>query len=79
MSTEPLEHSGGTVVRSEDFGRVWYVNGRRAAAGCSEGVWDLFHAKTAPTRENYTESVTWYRPLISVDGDFEVSAVVFDT
>ena len=78
-SVDRLEYSKGTVVRSEDFGRVWYVNGSHVA-GISEEQWNEFDARQGSRRcSGYPSSHAWYIPFISVKGDFEISAVVFDT
>jgi hypothetical protein len=57
-----LEHSKGTVVRAEDFGNGWYVNGKKVA----------FSAKVSGERRSKTI------PLIFVRGEIEITSIEFD-
>lgn len=67
-----LEPSKGTVVRSEDFGRVWYVNGNLVAP-FSRKKWD---GMEKPLQSRYSEKHQLC-PYISVSGQIEITSVEF--
>ncbi|VEU42710.1 unnamed protein product [Pseudo-nitzschia multistriata] len=63
-----IEHPEGTVVRSENFGRTWYVNGELLTVNASndqvEKIW-----------RRYWSNLESLRPLISIEGEVEVTSV----
>ena len=61
-----LEHPKGTVVRSEDFGRIWYLDGEVVAPFSGE--------KSVALRTNPALS-----PLISVKGEIEITFVELES
>ena len=62
---DQIEHSEGTVVRSEDYGKVWYVDGNLVAPVSKDKWYD----------QNYYGS---FSPCISIRGAFEVTLVELD-
>jgi len=58
-----LDHPTGTVVRSENNGKVWYINGELLAPFSEEKWWNKHEI---------------LNPIISIKGEFEVTSVEFD-
>jgi len=63
---EGLEHPPGTVVRSEDYGKRWYVNGKRV---------DVSFTPRCYATQPYHK----YSPVLSIKGEFEISFVKLDS
>ena len=61
-----IEHPKGTVVRSEDYGKNWYVDGE-VVAPTSEETW----------YERYEDYGYAIYPLISIKGEMEITSVEF--
>ena len=64
---EGLEHPKGTIVRSEDYGKVWYLNGERVEFKASGANEDVF----------FNNGLELF-PAISLKGEFEISFVKLD-
>jgi len=58
--TDGLEHPKGTVVRSEDYGNAWYINGVHVPIGDS-----IFHNLVCPQNT----------PLVSVKGEIGITYI----
>ena len=69
-SIQGLELKEGTTVRSEDYGKSWYVNGKLVAS--SLGTREVGVVKS------HQKSVGWY-PFISVKGEVEITSIEFVT
>lgn len=66
-----LELKEGTVVRSEDFGNKWFVDGRLVASSHEgDGVVKI-------SGSSFTSDKVALRPVISVKGDVHVSAIEY--
>lgn len=68
-----LELKEGTVVRSEDFGNRWFVNGRLVASIIEDDP-----AVTITGGSEYNaQYMGWMFPVISVKGDAKISAIEY--
>mmetsp|Transcript_28757 Transcript_28757/g.77868 ORF Transcript_28757/g.77868 Transcript_28757/m.77868 type:complete len:325 (+) Transcript_28757:679-1653(+) len=65
---QPIEHPKGSVVRSENFGRDWFVNGKR-------GVPVEMIQLQGYRSECAIDSCS---PLISIQGEMEITSVVIE-
>jgi len=75
-STDTLEYSKGTIVRCENFGRVWCVNGKQVVS-LSEEQWKEFHGNNVRSLDDgyYNKHEGYYIPIISVNGAIEVTLI----
>jgi len=69
-----LNYTDGTVVRAEDYGKVWYVNGEIVAPTSKERVEGIDLTET----DRYGRLVYVMRPLISIRGEMEISSIELD-
>jgi len=70
---EQLEYSEGTVVRSQEYGRLWLVNGKQVApiaTGFFDRMTNPFH------RTDY--QIDAFTPMISVNGQVEISKIEYN-
>lgn len=65
-----LEQSEGTVVRSEDYGQLWYVNGNSVAPFSK----DKRDSLVTDSRGRIASDTCWL-PFISVKGEIDVTLV----
>ncbi len=81
---EGLEHEPGTVVRCEEYGQNWYLNGKLVAT-TSEARENGVVQSSAPGRWKKSSSHESYQsflkqcvcPVISVKGEFKITTVEF--
>mmetsp|Transcript_4092 Transcript_4092/g.4558 ORF Transcript_4092/g.4558 Transcript_4092/m.4558 type:complete len:192 (+) Transcript_4092:1-576(+) len=72
QEAEGLEYTNGTVVRAEDYGKVWYVDGEIVAPTSKEVVEKLdLTYKDSRNRP----AVYVMRPLISIKGEMEITYI----
>ena len=71
-----LEHSEGTVVRSENYGKVWYVNGN-IVEPCIfiKNMWDEVCLSTGRDGRRNLKRTVEPHPIISLKGEIEISLV----
>lgn len=69
---EGLEHSERTVVRSVDYGKLWYVNGEVVCTAPTE-TWRKMTRWTSSGGPSYS-----MKPMISVKGEMKVTAIEFN-
>jgi hypothetical protein len=75
-----LGHVEGTVVRTEDFGKRWFVNGHPAAEFPQQKWDELCHSIRCRTGNgNYhSRAKIEMHPFISVKGEIEVTTIEFE-
>lgn len=76
-SIHGLEHKEGTIVRSEDYGKNWYVDGKLVATASEtreDGVVQSFEPKRWSNVQN---ACSHMHPVISIKGEFEITSVEF--
>lgn len=73
---ENIEHAKGTVVRSENYGKVWYVNGDLVAPDSLKVLWRCRDQYFEPS--SYNARYLNLCPLISIIGEMEVTLVEFE-
>ena len=72
-----LEQAEGTVVRSEDFGKVWYVNGNLVAPFSRKMV-NGMEKIVEKVEGSYSSTITYkVFPFVSVTGEVEITSVEF--
>jgi len=74
-TVDGLEHSEGCAVRSEDYGKRWYVDGKLVAP-FSEQRWT--NTTQDWTKNWNVNAVHHMHPMISVKGEMEITCVEFD-
>jgi len=74
-----LEHPKGTVVRSEDFGKVWYLNGEIIAPISGEKHDALMELQVETDKYGEEINVVTMWPLISVKGDIEITSLELES
>ena len=67
-----LDSEQGTVVRSDDFGNKWYVDGQFVASTS-----DSDYVVKIAGCSGYQNHTTYFRPLITVKGNVTVSAIKY--
>ena len=72
QEADGLEYTNGTVVRAEDYGKVWYVNGEIVAPTSKEVVEKL----DLTYKDSYNRPTVYVmRPLISIKGEMEITSI----
>mmetsp|Transcript_26160 Transcript_26160/g.26591 ORF Transcript_26160/g.26591 Transcript_26160/m.26591 type:complete len:333 (-) Transcript_26160:69-1067(-) len=72
QEAEGLVYTNGTVVRAEDYGKVWYVNGEIVAPTSKEVVEKL----DLTYKDGYNRPTVYVmRPLISIKGEMEITSI----
>ena len=70
---DSLEQKDGTVVRSEDWGRKWFVNGKLVASDSEPPEDGVIKSAGAVLHNNWA----YMRPIISLKGQVQVTKVEF--